>query len=889
MKKFQPIYYASLALLAVLIMVFSAINFNGTKVGKSIDIASAKGHIKNITALASARDSFYNPDAIDATVDYLTDDVLSKEYGIKKVVSTENDDGNIVINALVDEISYTVVETVATSDDINNWYAKIGKTDSYYVSTDTKFIHVAVYIPAQGETAAEMNSDTILYLTTFDSDAFTQGASKLAGTSAMLESIKALKDNKDNKNSYLFVFADGGQQDGLGVYSFTQRFLGYNKVMSRVKAAITLDAYGSEGTLALYSASDNASKLASVWAGANKGVYSSTLINTFESKSYFNKALVGIPALNFANIGGSYNENMISDKAENVSDKLISQMGSTVLKTANKLASYDLDKLSKGTKSVNFSYLGEVIAYNDLASYILASAALVLAGVVAVFAIMKKSFTLASLLKGALVAIISLLVAIVLNYAFYYAIGSLLAVMGVFNIHALSTISYSSIGLVIAAAIISTVFSTGAIIALKRILKAKAIDVVRGNILVTTLAAIVLGYALPKFAYIFIFLAILELIAVLVVILLKDKFKAKFGKDIDRLLPYSIPVILTLPITFGAVLTISALAGAVFYPLIMGIVVAVLAHITPYFDYLKKPLDAIAKKLPERTVRVLRVGEKDVEDPVKKGKFEKKIVKETVKVKVAREYKNSFGLSTIAVIGLILVIVFSLITPNYQYNKTNAYTTDYSEKTSVVFYKFGSENYWIIKDLDLYNKIDLELEGYEWNDDLGGYAKKVSMSSKAQGTPDFSKGNSLTAIDSINPTITDTKKTFNIRFGTTLPASSKFSYSVTLNNVNNISQVYISTVDHKGAKVEQTIEVNSTKGTLVIPNLRGASTIAVTGKSSVYSGKLVIEAEISSYQDNNLLTHFNSFEEWSRIINVAADKNIDKINLTTKIRVEQNI
>lgn len=81
------------------------------------------------------------------------------------------------------------------------------------------------------------------------------------------------------------------------------------------------------------------------------------------------------------------------------------------------------------------------------------------------------------------------------------------------------------------------------------------------------LLAVIFCFAAPRVSYLFFVVAVLQLVVMLVTALTKDKFKAKFGFDMERLFLYVIPVILMMPVLCGELYLASAVTPAVILPL----------------------------------------------------------------------------------------------------------------------------------------------------------------------------------------------------------------------------------------------------------------------------------------------------------------------------------
>lgn len=902
MKIFKPIYYTSLLVIAVLFFIFSAIDFSGINARSYIDTTKAYALTQEILEDAPTRDMYLDTTNHEDAVDKITD-VLSTDMELQQISTYQaTDEDNVTTLGNISDTTYSVMEIELTAEEINDWYGELNIDQKYTASPNIKLTNIIVYIPAANEisggeiTQDKLTSDTIMYMTHYDSLSYTSSANNVALVGTMLESVREIKDYSNNKNSYLIVFADGGAYNALGAYAFREKFAGYNNVYSRVKAGISFDSLGANGALTLYESTNNASKLVSKWAQINKRAYASSVIDVAEGsldRVFDYDIFSGIPALNFVNIADISSENMKIDNADNINKKLISQTGAIIVNTAQVLGLYDLDKLSNGTESVNFSYLGGIISYNNLASYILASILILLAGLVIVFNIKKKSFAFGNTVKGAGVQILALIITAVLNFGLYYAIGGLLAAMGYINIHALSSLAYSSIGLIIAFSIVSIAFSIGVYSILKKIFRISAADTIRGNIMLWVLAGIVLGYAVPKLAFAFIIMSILQLVVVLVMMFVSDSFKVKYHKDFERLLLFAVPLILTLPLIYGAIMSLSAILGAASYPLIMLIAVNAFGFLTPYFNYLVPVLDAVAKKLPSRNVRIEKTVVEKIEHKAKKGKFEERKIRKVVKEQRPRVYKNYFGISVIIIAGIIIMFVVSIVdfavtNKNYGHNYSGTlYASEFETKNSLVYQKTSAGSYWVIDDLDMYRFVINDLEDYKWDAVLRAYKKDVSALPNNNLLSDVTRGDELTAMNNITASTNGNSKTFTVNFNN-IYSNTRFSYDVELTNASTITKVTVKTYDNRGVNVTEEIEVNTANSTLILPNLKSISTITVEGKSNVYSGTVNINAIVNSYQNPNLITNFFGFSEWETVREIADKKGLD-INIVLKIENSQTI
>jgi hypothetical protein len=213
--------------------------------------------------------------------------------------------------------------------------------------------------------------------------------------------------------------------------------------------------------------------------------------------------------------------------------------------------------------------------------------------------------------------------------------------------------------------------------------------------------------------------------------LLKNRFKQKFGYDIERLFLYVWPVIICMPIFLSTIYLSLKFSSIIMLPVFALMFSLVFGMILPFADYLKPVFDRAAKKLPPRIVRYEKMVTEMVEDRAKKGKFTEVTSKKVIKEKVKWNYKNRFGVAAVSLIAAVLMtlsisfaggfnskIVSNRVTPdNYQYSGSLAYVYDTTGGSA--------DTYFEIKDRQAYNYIQNAISGFEWNDGLSAYKKSA--------------------------------------------------------------------------------------------------------------------------------------------------------------------
>src|SRR5690554_3525811 len=111
MKVFKPIYYSSLAILIVLFLIFTAVDFYGVNAKGNIDTAQAYNHVKNILDEAPTRDIYLDNEYHQRAVDYITDTALGAGLNLTEINTYSNDEGETLTSGTVSKAAYSVMET----------------------------------------------------------------------------------------------------------------------------------------------------------------------------------------------------------------------------------------------------------------------------------------------------------------------------------------------------------------------------------------------------------------------------------------------------------------------------------------------------------------------------------------------------------------------------------------------------------------------------------------------------------------------------------------------------------------------------------------------------------------------------------------------------------
>lgn len=599
--------------------------------------------------------------------------------------------------------------------------------------------NLVVAIPGS-KTVAKYNSpddeslsygDAVLFTAHYDSSTLSAGAAdNTAAVASMIEVIKEVaRRETPYANDLVFVFTAGGEEGALGAYAFRYQFKGFDDIYSRVKVAFSFDAQGGSGTLVMSELSSDGSALVSAFASIAGGtrtgsLYSSLFENekTDDFDAFGDVTRLGFTTLRDTYAGTSY------DTPDNLSPELVTAMGNMQLRAVRYFGDKDLSAFTGGSSAGFFNYLGGTVWYAGYVAYIIAGLIILLAAVNIVLAVRKKTFSLGAALLGIVVDLLAIAATLCGLYVAYTVTALILTGFEVIDIHAIGSAVYCNAGMLVFALTLGFALSVIFYSVFKKVFAVRASDVVRGNTLLVSLLAVVFGFAVPAQSYIFFTVALLWQVVMLVVSLVKDKFKAKFGFDIERLFLYAIPAILLLPVLCGELVLASSAAPVVILPLLAVVFLLYGGSIMPYADYLARPLGDMVAALPPRTARVKREVVEMREDPAKKGKFNEVKVIKTFKEKKALSYRNAYGITVVSVISAVAIILFSAFGGGFGRNIT-MYPSHYDEvyKDALVYVWDDGNESMQVSDLDAYKYIARYVDGFDWNSDLGAYVKTAGL------------------------------------------------------------------------------------------------------------------------------------------------------------------
>lgn len=767
MKIFKWIYYP---VLLILIVAFVALGFVGvTSSDKSVSFdaatrAEVDNHIKAVTDLGSHNANYDNN--LKSVSDYIRSSVREDQIIQYRPTSyPDSEEGlNTASYALTSENGKTVprpsvvtqsaVILASTAEKMNTL-----EDGTYYVNRTVNNLIVA--IPGS-DTAAKYADpeneqlsygDVIMFTARYDSSTLNDGAANAAVVANMIEVINAAVNRETKyKNDLLFVFTSGGEEGALGAYAFKYQFKGFDDICSRVKLAFNFDAVGGTGALIMSEATADGAALVSAYADFGGKSYSSSLYSSVfaaENKITDFDIYDDIAAYDFVTLNDE-NSGTAFDTTDNLDAGVVNAFGNMMNKAVSYFGDKALGDFAAGNAAGFFNYLGATIWYADFVSYVIAAIIILLVAAIVFFAIKKKSVNFVKAGMGAAVQLLTMLATLGCLYVAYLIVTLLLTGFEVINIHAIATVVTANVGLLVSSIILAFALSVIFYIIFKKVFAVRATDVVRGNALLIALLAVVFCFAAPEVSYLFFVVAVLQLAVMLVTALIKDKFKEKFGFDMERLFLYVIPVILMMPVLCGELYLASAVTPAVLLPLYLMMFTLYGGAIMPYADYLKRPLGKLAAALPMRTVRVQRVVTEKIEDAAKKGKFTEVTHAKVFKEKVTRTYSNALGITLVSFLGVVAIVLFTAFGGGFGSGVSSNYSYyDEIYKDALVYVCDDDVETLEVYDLDAYKYIARYVDGFSWDAGKGAYVRTdtaggIGLTTKLSVTADSANSRLLT-------------------------------------------------------------------------------------------------------------------------------------------------
>ena len=747
MKKLKNIIPIAFAAILVLSLVLSFVDTMELPTTSDFDQDNITAHIENICE--------YGPHSIADK----EENQLVMEYIISEVEKL-----GVVNSDTTDAPAYLVQDYIATSKSYQNWYLK----------------NVVVHIPANAENAT---GEAVMVMAHYDSVPMGQGAADDAlACSTMLEAIRYYLDRMQSgytiTNDLVFCFVNGEEYGLYGSEAFMNEFDGFNDLVERINFAINLEARGTAGTQIMFETSANNYNTVKLFCEVNENLFTcsvATMIyDMMPNGTDFSNLKAHYQGVNMANIAGGEDYHTQNDNPSNVGSSYATQQAQIVNGLLDRLANYDLNKLYEAEESaIFFSYLniGDVV-YGHTAVVVLAVVGILLLAANIVLGVVLKKKNLAKTAKALLSIIIGLALTAGATFGCYYLFQLIAALAGTIDIHAVGTISFSNIPIIIGIGVLAlgiTVLTThfGC-----KLFKIEGRDVTRAFAYIHAFLGIVLSLLVPLASYLFIFSGILLMINELC-ITLKTDLADYHGELLVTVLylPLVIPIIVLATSALG--LSMAYVFGVLFALTIYG-VSGCIAPVCGYFS-------------------VNAVLNKDKEKPV----------------------SPAFGALHIIISAMVVFLCVSLSQPNPNVNlqgKQGISKLKYDDALVYALYENGEYEYRVY-DLNAYNALKKYCPEMEYDKEYECYIGKgeqldinTSFLCKADGntiTVKKNEGNSTIYLDlyeitAESLTVDDgiTSQTYEITDKNYHSITLHSDCVVTLNGGSAVAILFESIIDH---------------------------------------------------------------------------------------------
>ncbi len=739
-KVFKLVYYPVLALFALIMMVFSIIDgaYGYSPAKMSADYYETVN--SHIASLADSSRTVMASTGLESTRSYIVDALVSG--GFNRVDEQKEGDED------TDDKSEDNKITTVTD------WASAGNTPAPTVTLMTSrptgslltemnapavvgdVTNIVAAVPSSKTRAGE-ESGAVVIAVAYDSRTDSRGAGNAAFIANLIELLKDyVKSSADFDNDLIVVFTESNGYS-YGAYSFFDAFKGLDDVVSRTVVGLTLDAYGNAGTLALVDASGAGLDYLNAYSRISGTTLNASAVGSAIPEEFKTIGAVSafgdIPVLEVAVLGGVDYAQSSAAGYDELSPSIVKQQSAFLKAYIDKFGGTDKTFGAADESLAAFSYFDAgTVAYNNVASYVIGAIIIALFGAAVAVIAVKKTFSVKKLFTALGVTLAVSASVLAALFAAYFLLTLMLVGFGVLPIHAITQVRYFNAGILIAAMLLTLAAAFGFTTLYKKIFKVTSSDIARGNAALVGIAGAVMCFATPAYSYITCWLGLTMLVVLLVTACLNGKLKSKFGLGFDRFFPYVLPVALCMPVVMTTLTTLSAVLPVYMLPVLMMLFTAMLGCAVPYLDRTAPIFDKVAKKLPMRTQRVERVVTERVEDRAKKGKFTERTVKRIDKEKVAVNYKNYFGVSTIAVIGCIVALLSGAFGATFGKSITAPHAYSDSVYNDAIVYEWEKSGNTItqklvVDDLIAYKYIRHAVSDLEW--DGTRYVKTITTPS----------------------------------------------------------------------------------------------------------------------------------------------------------------
>lgn len=759
MNKLKKIYYPILAILLVALMAFSffsvTLNFStpyiSTSLTKANAIKIAQAGNYDITDDNSSSDYASDRYQITSAINTALKNSITKKY--KNLYDT-NGEVKTLTTAPSSSISDILLGQFVELDMNDNEIKKYELAPAYYSmrktidSTDVSaipnaeekgliqgmvFQNIVLYIPgSQSKTAftktnnsnafvydEESLADVAVLVAHYDSQVGDNGyVNNSLTVSAMLALVdEIINGEKTYSNDFLIVFTDGASHNGLGLDYFlnTTRYDSFfGNATDRIKSIAIFDAVGDVSTVTVSQAKgcDTISIFASTPLFSQAGSFSGDIASSVIDGKEFD-TINGISAIEILGVGNKYD----ITTEESLTDAKIEKVTSVLGAYAEKVGNAKLATLDSNATVGYFTFVGIKFFFASYVAYIIGALILALAGIIAWYIIKKNALDVKKVALGSAVSALSVVATMLTLAILYFLTYLLLSGFGAVSIYGIATFMTDNVIYFLLALVLGVILLTIYNKIFKNAFDVKSLSVAKGNAWVIMLLAAVLCFAFPTYSYLFGPLALMQGVFMLVSILCKDKFKAKYGFDIERLLGYGATAILLMPIVFAESVVAYFASSTIFLPLILGIVLVYFQSIVPYLLIIKDLLGIKSKKV-------------NANSTVSVADNKTKVISKS-SVIVSSVITLVFYTAAI-VVGLMSANLNGLVSNQTKFDKedaiyNNAFVYEYINDN-------GTETKSILlKDLDIYSYMRKDLGDFAW--DYNKQAFVLSDSTQTSSLP----------------------------------------------------------------------------------------------------------------------------------------------------------
>lgn len=231
-----------------------------------------------------------------------------------------------------------------------------------------------------------------------------------AAVSAMLETIRALRNEKPLENDIIFLFTDGEELGLVGAEAFTE----LHPLASRAAVVLNFEARGSGGPVHMFETSAQNGWLIKQLAQSGAPIKSASLASAVYKRMPNDTDLTvflrnGKSGLGFAFIDGLRNYHTPNDDIAHLDPGSMEHHGELMLALSRRLGNADLSN-TKDTDAIYFNILGNLfVHYPGPWAYAFLFAAALACGAAAFLGFKKQLLSLAGLLRGLALFIMQIL------------------------------------------------------------------------------------------------------------------------------------------------------------------------------------------------------------------------------------------------------------------------------------------------------------------------------------------------------------------------------------------------------------------------------------------------------------------------------------------------